>query len=69
MEIIERSSGYWVVDESGVVSGPFIEEREAKISLAIEELADQKEESELLDSLCHEAADALASNANNSGAN
>ena len=30
MEIIERSSGYWIVDEHGVVEGPFIELEEAQ---------------------------------------
>ncbi len=25
MEIVERSSGYWIVDEYGVVEGPFDE--------------------------------------------
>jgi len=25
LEIIERSSGYWVVDDSGIVDGAFIE--------------------------------------------
>ena len=24
-EIVERSSGYWIVDDHGVVDGPFIE--------------------------------------------
>ena len=28
-EIVERSSGYWIVDEVGVVDGPFIELDEA----------------------------------------
>ena len=28
-EIIERSSGYWIVDDWGVVGGPFIELDEA----------------------------------------
>ena len=28
-EIIERSSGYWIVDEHGVVDGAFIEYDEA----------------------------------------
>ncbi len=23
MNIVERSSGYWVVDDSGVIDGPF----------------------------------------------
>ena len=28
-EIVERSSGYWIVDEDGVVDGAFIELDEA----------------------------------------
>ena len=28
-EIIERSSGYWIVDEHGVIDGAFIEYDEA----------------------------------------
>ena len=28
-EIVERSSGYWIVDDHGVVDGPFIELDEA----------------------------------------
>ena len=28
-EIVERSSGYWIVDDHGVVDGPFIELNEA----------------------------------------
>ena len=28
-EIVERSSGYWIVDNWGVVDGPFIELDEA----------------------------------------
>ena len=28
-QIVERSSGYWIVDEVGVVDGPFIELDEA----------------------------------------
>ena len=28
-EIVERSSGYWIVDDDGVVDGPFIELDEA----------------------------------------
>tara|TARA_B100000475_G_C14729970_1_gene201439 strand:+ start:170 stop:292 length:123 start_codon:yes stop_codon:yes gene_type:complete len=30
MEIVERSSGYWIVDEHGAVDGPFIELEEAQ---------------------------------------
>lgn len=33
MEIIERSSGFWIVDESGVVDGPFDDEQQAKDSI------------------------------------
>ena len=28
-EIVERSSGYWIVDDCGAVSGPFISYSEA----------------------------------------
>ena len=28
-EIVERSSGYWLVDKSGVVDGPFIDLEDA----------------------------------------
>ena len=28
-EIIERSSGYWIVDDHGIVDGSFIEYKEA----------------------------------------
>jgi hypothetical protein len=30
MEIVERSSGYWVVDDCGAVAGPFVELDEAE---------------------------------------
>ena len=33
IEIVERSSGYWLVDTSGVVDGPFIELEDAVESL------------------------------------
>ncbi len=29
MEIVERSSGYWIVDKSGVLDGPFIDFEDA----------------------------------------
>lgn len=32
-EIVERSSGYWVVDNDGVIDGPFDSIREAMDSL------------------------------------
>lgn len=34
MEIIKRSSGYWIVDSGGAVDGPFVEIREAEKRLA-----------------------------------
>ena len=30
MEIVERSSGYWIVDAQGVIEGAFIELSEAE---------------------------------------
>ena len=33
IEIVERSSGYWIVDDYGVVDGPFIELKEALMML------------------------------------
>ena len=41
MEIVERSSGYWIVDDTGVVDGPFIELKEAMETLAQLEAADK----------------------------
>jgi hypothetical protein len=35
MEIIERSSGYWIVDDCGVVEGPFISYSEALENLEV----------------------------------
>ena len=32
-EIIERSSGYWIVDDCGAVDGPFISYSEASETL------------------------------------
>jgi len=32
-EIVERSSGYWVVDDLGVRSGPYETEHQANINL------------------------------------
>ena len=34
-EIVERSSGYWIVDDFGVVDGPFIELDDALENLEI----------------------------------
>ena len=34
-EIVERSSGYWIVDDCGVVDGPFIELDDALENLEI----------------------------------
>lgn len=34
MEIVERSSGFWLVNSTGVVDGPFDTEQEAKELLA-----------------------------------
>ena len=31
MEIIERSSGFWIVDDSGIVEGPFETVEEAAL--------------------------------------
>ena len=33
IEIVERSSGYWIVDDCGIVDGPFIELDEAVSNL------------------------------------
>lgn len=33
MEIVERSSGYWIVDNLGVVDGPFLSLKEAVSNL------------------------------------
>jgi len=30
IEIIERSSGFWIVDENGVIDGPFSELEDAQ---------------------------------------
>jgi len=35
MEIVERSSGYWIVDMSGVIDGPFEDRNYALASLMI----------------------------------
>ena len=36
MEIVERSSGYWIVDDCGAVAGPFISYSEALENLEVE---------------------------------
>jgi hypothetical protein len=36
IEIVERSSGYWLVDKHGVVEGPFIELEDAVEALSWE---------------------------------
>lgn len=40
MEIIERSSGYWIVDDCGVVDGVFLSLDEAMENLALWNLED-----------------------------